>query len=273
MKDYIVFDGVPTIRFAHKFITHKYANTIRAARPGQGKIEVCYTLEGVLTVVCENGETILVPPHCVLCNLHTQDIAVHSDGFHEHHTVCFDMPAPFTEAANEDGGLLLPFITSFPEGNNKILHYIDEIIRAQTMHTKGKMANVGVFYQILDAIDRHNRENTHVDDLSYTNYKYIKKAKEYIYAHLSESIRQADIAAHLHISSEYLCNIFKSGENIPVMQFINRVKMEQIRNLMENKGLTLSQASALYGYADPNYVSRLYKKYFHNNITDFKRRK
>ncbi len=36
---------------------------------------------------------------------------------------------------------------------------------------------------------------------------------------------------------------------------------------METRGLTLAKASAMYGFSDPNYVSKLYKKYFNTTIT------
>ncbi len=270
MKKFIQVHGLPTIRFAHKFVhkvtADKYLYTILALPQGQTVMEVTYIVKGVLNCTLPGGETIAILPNSVLCNFRTENIKVCIDGYHEHHTVCFTMPATVTDASDEDG-LLLPFVTSLPEGDNKILRFIDEIIHVNTVHTKGKLANAGGFLQMLDAIDRYNR--TRADALTYANYKYVKKAKEYIYTHLSEPIRQTDIAAHLHISPEYLCKVFKNGEGIPVMQFVNRVKLEQMRNLLENKSLTLSQAAALYGYADPNYVSRLYKKYFQRNIMDF----
>ena len=78
---------------------------------------------------------------------------------------------------------------------------------------------------------------------------------------------QRDIAAHLGITPEYLCSIFKKSEGVSIMHFINTVKLTSIRSLMEKDGLTLAQAAHLYGYADPNYVSRLHKQYFHINIT------
>ena len=37
---------------------------------------------------------------------------------------------------------------------------------------------------------------------------------------------------------------------------------------METKKLPLYEAATMYGYSDPNYVSRLYKKMFGFNITD-----
>jgi YesN/AraC family two-component response regulator len=40
---------------------------------------------------------------------------------------------------------------------------------------------------------------------------------------------------------------------------------------MERENLRLYEAATRYGYTDANYVSRLYKRYFGKNITDFKK--
>ena len=52
------------------------------------------------------------------------------------------------------------------------------------------------------------------------------------------------------------------------MYYINRMKLDKIRLLMKNEHMNLNRAAALYGYTDPNYVSRIYKKYYGKNITD-----
>ena len=73
---------------------------------------------------------------------------------------------------------------------------------------------------------------------------------------------------HLDISPEYLCAIFKKTEGITIMRYINKHKLEGIKTLMEQTNLHLYEAAGLYGYSDPNYVSRLYKQLFGYNITD-----
>jgi AraC-like DNA-binding protein len=52
------------------------------------------------------------------------------------------------------------------------------------------------------------------------------------------------------------------------MRYVNRVKLERIRVLMEREHIPLARAAGLYGYADPNYVSRLYRAYFGVTLTE-----
>ena len=47
-------------------------------------------------------------------------------------------------------------------------------------------------------------------------------------------------------------------------------RLEAFHRLLaeKNEHMNLNRAAALYGYTDPNYVSRIYKKYYGKNITD-----
>ena len=108
-------------------------------------------------------------------------------------------------------------------------------------------------------------------DVSPGDRLYAGRAKNYIYEHINEPISQRDVAKHLGISPEYLCYVFRRSEGRSLIRFSNELKLENIRDLIATKGLTLSKAAVQYGYSDPNYVSRLYKKYFNKNITDIRK--
>jgi len=76
------------------------------------------------------------------------------------------------------------------------------------------------------------------------------------------------VAEHLSISPEYLCYVFKKATGISVMKYTNMTKLHAMRNLMEKENLYLYEAASLFGYSDPNYVSRLFRKLFGFNITN-----
>ena len=51
------------------------------------------------------------------------------------------------------------------------------------------------------------------------------------------------------------------------MRYINKLKLENIKALMDNANMHLYEVAAMYGYNDPNYVSRLYKQLFGYSIS------
>ena len=139
-----------------------------------------------------------------------------------------------------------------------------EIARVHSLYPGDELYCGGLFLMLLSELNRINRSTAALNK----GYLYASRAKRYIYGHLNLPIRQRDVAAHLGITPEYLCAVFKKSEGISVMRFINTAKLTSIRSVMEKEGISLLHASQRYGFTDPNYVSRLYKQYFHINITD-----
>ena len=81
---------------------------------------------------------------------------------------------------------------------------------------------------------------------------------------------QREIAEHLGITSEYLCAVFKKANEVSLIMFINQTKLSKIRSVMKRENRKLYEAAEPYGYSDPNYMSRLFKKYYGKNVTDIK---
>ena len=139
------------------------------------------------------------------------------------------------------------------------------MIKLKSLSPESASRIAGLFLQLIgeleDESDRATTRNT-------TEVRYVKKAMQYIYDKIALPIKQTEVAEYLGITPEYLCAVFKRNTGETVIKFINRVKLEGVRTLMEREGLPLNRASEHYGYADPNYVSRLYVKYFGVCITD-----
>ena len=76
------------------------------------------------------------------------------------------------------------------------------------------------------------------------------------------------MAEYLKITPAYLCRIFKKVHGSSLMKYVNKTKLEGIRNLMASENIHLYEAAQLFGYQDANYVSSLYKKLFGYNITE-----
>lgn len=123
----------------------------------------------------------------------------------------------------------------------------------------------GLFLQLLGEISA--LAQTQTSEQTAPSLYYVHKAKAFIKERLTKPITQKEIAAHLHITPQYLCQLFKSATGETVISYINRTKLNRIRILIERENVKLYQAAELYGYADPNYVSRLYKKYYGHTIT------
>ncbi|MBO5273979.1 MAG: helix-turn-helix transcriptional regulator [Clostridia bacterium] len=256
---YITVSSLPNIRFAHSYEADVYD---RCLHQDNRPIEILYVTEGYLEMFyC--GEHFIANKGDILCMLYESDPIMHSAAYHSHRTVGFSID--YTQSDTDSpGALLLPGVTPVCPQSEDCQRLMMEIARMNSLYPEDTICCGGLFLQLLSKLNNINRTALAPNK----EYLYVKRAKKFIYDRIGVPIRQRDVAQHLGITPEYLCAVFKKSEGIPIMRFINSVKLTNVRSLMEKEGLSLAQASQLYGYSDPNYVSRLYKQYFHINITD-----
>ena len=259
--NYIRLDGLPQVMFAHTFEIEDYQNVLPAV---ENYMEICYIDEGDLTVH-KGNETYIASAGDILLNMFRQSLSLESRGKHRHHTVCFRLPFALC-TDKQPHTIAVPFITKSKPETAKLRNMIDEIIRIHTLSPNQTLLCASIFFEILSCLHECNLQRNKPD--AYSNLLYINNAKNYIYENLNRHIQQREIAEHLKISPQYLCSIFKRIEGIPLMTYINKTKLGKIKELMEKHNFKLYQAAELFGYSDPNYVSTLYKRYFHVNITD-----
>lgn len=242
---------LPQPVFAHVYSSADYQNVIPAETDA---LEISLLSEGEFRLT-QDGQSYRAVAGDYICNALGSALYVSSKGEHRQHTVRFSCRYE---------NWALPLVLHPVTTGNRCKNLLDEIIRIHTLDSKRVLTCSGLFLQVLDELERMKVHSGDVIPYS----PYISRAKSYIFEHIHEPIRQADIAGHLGITPEYLYAVFKRSEGISLIPYINTVKLENISGVMKREGISLRQAAARYGYSDPNYVSRMYKQLFGRNITD-----
>lgn len=90
---------------------------------------------------------------------------------------------------------------------------------------------------------------------------FVELAKAYIYENYREDISLVQIANHVNLNSFYFSKMFKKKTGETFSDFVMKVRIEQAKKLMQDDRLNLKEISYEVGYKDPNYFSRVFKKY------------
>lgn len=254
-------ENLPKIAFAHVFESDSYKNVITAK---SSLIEISFVEKGELCYE-NNGEEKRIGEYGLCCNLYNADTRVYSMNFHEHHTVAIVLDFDFAHESEGENVLFLRKFLSLQK-RSKIHDLIDEIIKNYTLYPENSLYHAGLCYQILSEYSVISKANGQ-------EYKreptfYASKVKKYVYNNLNRPISQREIAKHLNITPEYLCSVFKKETGGSLIKFINQTKLSRIRNIMQKEKIKLNEAAYLMGYSDPNYVSKLFKKYYGFNISE-----
>lgn len=252
-------DSMPRIQFAHVYGAESYINRFSVKKC---RMEVAIITKGTLTLEVE-GEKHVAREGDITCLVFDKPTVVRADSYHQHHTVSAGLDWHVTD--NVTGGLYLPLITRAKEGLHSAESIIELLIRDpltfQDCPTRGAVK----FLELLCEIDRCNRKSREL--VIPGEALYTQRAKQYVQEHLHQPISQSEVAKHLSITPEYLCAVFKKTEGRSVMRFINETKLMHIRAIMAENNVPLIKAAEMYGFADPNYVSKLHKKYYNETIT------
>lgn len=94
------------------------------------------------------------------------------------------------------------------------------------------------------------------------NMMLLDRMKRYIHDHYAEeSLHLERIAAHFGLSASYATRFFKDQTGIPLMRYVDQLRMERAKQLLLTTDLHLKEIVGEIGYLDPNHFIRKFKKY------------
>lgn len=98
----------------------------------------------------------------------------------------------------------------------------------------------------------------------------INIAKEYIEAHYHQELALEDVSREVNLSPHYFSRFFKeeTGENF--IDYLTQLRMNRAKTLLEAGQLSIKEICFKVGYNDPNYFSRIFKKFTSYSPSDYK---
>lgn len=90
----------------------------------------------------------------------------------------------------------------------------------------------------------------------------IVSIRDFIHKNISrENLSVKEIGEYVHLTSTYVCTIFRNETGTTLNQYITKVRMEQAKKLLLETTLSIADISARVGYSDGNYFGKSFKKY------------
>ncbi len=88
----------------------------------------------------------------------------------------------------------------------------------------------------------------------------IHRSIQYINAHYAEHITLEDIAREVYLSPSYFSRIFKQDMGESMTTYLNRIRIERSKKLLQDKGLRLTDVAQAVGFEDHSYFTKVFKK-------------
>ena len=89
----------------------------------------------------------------------------------------------------------------------------------------------------------------------------VDKANKIIGERFSQELTLENISKELYVSPQYFSRLYKHEMGINFIEKLTAVRMENAKKLMERGEYSIKEICYMSGYSDPNYFSRLFKKF------------
>lgn len=98
----------------------------------------------------------------------------------------------------------------------------------------------------------------------------VDKAKTYITCNFSRELSLEEIAREAGISPYYLSKLFKEAEGTNYIDYVTKIRMDYAKEELAKTNKSIKEICCESGYGDPNYFSRIFKKWTGMTPTEFR---
>jgi len=89
----------------------------------------------------------------------------------------------------------------------------------------------------------------------------IKSAIRYMEEHYDEDLSQADVAAVVFVTPNYLSRVFKEETGVNFIEWLHRYRIDKAKQLLSEPGAKTSAVAEKVGFSDYKYFSHIFKRY------------
>ena len=98
----------------------------------------------------------------------------------------------------------------------------------------------------------------------------ITRALAFISANAEKNIKVADVADALGVSRSLLDLRFREFRNETISKAITRTRLESVKRLLSDTGLSIRAISAKCGFANPNHLKNLFRRHFGMSMREWR---
>ncbi|MGG3309438.1 helix-turn-helix domain-containing protein [Paenibacillus lautus] len=88
----------------------------------------------------------------------------------------------------------------------------------------------------------------------------IIQAQKYVIQHVTEKLTLEEMAGYLNLNSSYFSRLFKRETNQNFIEYVNMVKLQKAKQLLQQSNKTVEEISDYLGYANKSYFIKLFKR-------------
>ncbi len=144
---------------------------------------------------------------------------------------------------------------------NSYIELISYLLRKPALHNDEKLHHL-VVLTLLKAIEQ--QEFAHP-------MPYVERMKAYITENFRKDITLETVSEFINLHPSYCSTIFKKSEGKSVTEFINTMRINHAKELLETTSHRIGEIGTMSGISDPYYFSRVFNKIAGVSPSDYRK--
>lgn len=232
-----------------------------------------YIRHGECELVIDGRIYHALPGQCYLIPAHTKHSYYHINDNHiEKYWMHFELKTGDEQALKS---LQLPCFVTVPESETANLDAQFERIfqlavyddTASRLQEKAEILKLISTYIRLAQDSGYHAVSGNTAPSEHTFYDVIR----YMQEHLSEKVTLQELADLMHVHPNYFIRMFKSYMGVPPLHYVNLLRIERAKSLLENTTLPVSSVMHQLGFDDISTFSSFFKHYTGYNPSAFRK--
>src|ERR1039458_7670484 len=98
----------------------------------------------------------------------------------------------------------------------------------------------------------------------------VASAKQFVQAHVEETITLTQVVEHVHVSRFYFCKLFKKATGMTLTEYVSRVRVEKAKALLVDPSLRVSEVVYAAGFGSIPRFNSVFKRYVGMPPTEYR---
>lgn len=103
-----------------------------------------------------------------------------------------------------------------------------------------------------------------------TDPKPVASAKEFVQAHVEESITLDQVVRHVNVSRFYFCKLFKKATGVTLTEYVARVRIEKAKTLLSDPNSRISEVVFASGFGSIPRFNSVFKRHVGMPPTEYR---
>ena len=155
---------------------------------------------------------------------------------------------------------------------DQICETMNRLLEFKELNYVNELHRMSALYHLIGLLTDNKEEPVDTRAVD-ADVQYVRTAVNMLINSVGKQIRVADVAKTIGISRSYLTSIFKREMKVSPQKFLMDFRMEKAASLLRSTDSPIGVVAAEVGYSDPLTFSKVFRKQFGINPSEYRRQK